>query len=138
MGARVSDWDRMLYNLNPLNRRPGHTHTHKLMDLSLHTMATLELELSVMVVEEEGGVKDCAGSCQMLFCLPFLVSRQMVKLTVPAWYLLLHRVIVITGKETRNGPFLHEKKVFPREHFWKSVLIGTFFCSWYETYVIPP
>ncbi len=27
MGARVSNWDRMLYNLNPLNRRPGHTHT---------------------------------------------------------------------------------------------------------------
>ncbi len=29
MGAKVSDWDRMLYNLNPLNRRPGHTHTSR-------------------------------------------------------------------------------------------------------------
>jgi hypothetical protein len=28
MGARVSNRNRMLYNLNPLNRRPGHTHTH--------------------------------------------------------------------------------------------------------------
>ncbi len=27
-GARVSNWDRMPYNLNPLNWRPGHTHTH--------------------------------------------------------------------------------------------------------------
>ncbi len=27
-GARVSNWNRMLYNLNPLNWRPGHTHTH--------------------------------------------------------------------------------------------------------------
>jgi hypothetical protein len=26
-GARISDWDYMPYNLNPLNRRPGHTHT---------------------------------------------------------------------------------------------------------------
>jgi hypothetical protein len=28
MGARVSNCDCMPYNLNPLNRRPGHTHTH--------------------------------------------------------------------------------------------------------------
>ncbi len=27
-GARVSNWNRMLYNLTPLNPRPGHTHTH--------------------------------------------------------------------------------------------------------------
>jgi hypothetical protein len=27
MGARGSNWDHMLYNLNPLNQRPGHTHT---------------------------------------------------------------------------------------------------------------
>ncbi len=27
-GARVSNWDCMPYNLNPLNRRLGHTHTH--------------------------------------------------------------------------------------------------------------
>jgi hypothetical protein len=26
--ARASNWDCMLFNLNPLNRRPGHTHTH--------------------------------------------------------------------------------------------------------------
>jgi hypothetical protein len=25
-GAKVSNWDCMLYNLNPLNQRPGHTH----------------------------------------------------------------------------------------------------------------
>jgi hypothetical protein len=29
-GARVSNWVRMPNNLNPLNRRPGHTHTHSL------------------------------------------------------------------------------------------------------------
>jgi hypothetical protein len=80
-----------------------------------------------MVVEEEGGVKGYAGSCEMFFCWPFLVSRQRVKLMVPVWYLFLRRVIVITGKETRNGPFLHEKKVFPWEHFGKSVPIGTLF-----------
>jgi hypothetical protein len=34
-GARVSDWNRMLYNLNPLNRRPGHTHTHLIRPMSL-------------------------------------------------------------------------------------------------------
>ncbi len=28
MGARVSNWNHMLYNLKPLNQRPGHTHTH--------------------------------------------------------------------------------------------------------------
>ncbi len=27
-GARVSNWNCMLYNLNPLNQRLGHTHTH--------------------------------------------------------------------------------------------------------------
>jgi hypothetical protein len=71
--------------------------------------------------------KGCAGSCKMLFCWPFLVSRQTVKLMVPVWYLFLRWVIVITGKETRNGQFLHEKKVFAWEHFGKSVPIGTLF-----------
>jgi hypothetical protein len=31
-GARVSDWDCMLYNLNPLNWRPGHTHTSSIAE----------------------------------------------------------------------------------------------------------
>ena len=63
----------------------------------------------------------------MLFCWPFLVSRQTVKLMVPVWYLFLRRVIVITGKETQTGPFLHEKKLFPWEHFGKSIPIRTLF-----------
>ncbi len=37
MGARVSDWDCMLYNLNPLNRRPGHTQTHTFHTKDNHT-----------------------------------------------------------------------------------------------------
>jgi hypothetical protein len=81
------------------------------MDSALYTMAMLVLKLTDMVVEEEGGVKGCAGRCEMLFCWPFYVSRQMVKVMVPVWYLFLHRVIVITGKETQTGPFLHEKRV---------------------------
>jgi hypothetical protein len=56
-----------------------------------------------VVVKEEGGVKDCAGSCEKLLCWPFLMSKQTVKLVVPLWYLFLRRVIIITVKDTRNG-----------------------------------
>jgi hypothetical protein len=79
-----------------------------------------------MVVEEEGGVKGCAVGCEMLFCWPFLVSRQTVKLVVPVWYLFLRRVIIITGKETRNGPILRNLgAVFLLEHCGSSVPFGT-------------
>jgi hypothetical protein len=40
-GARVSDWDCMLYSLNPHNRRPGHTHTltgHIIPDLKIASL----------------------------------------------------------------------------------------------------
>jgi hypothetical protein len=79
-----------------------------------------------MVVEEEGGVKDCTGSCEKLFCWPFLVSRQMVMLVVPVQYLFLRRVIIITGKEKRNGQILRNSgAVFLLEHCRCSVPFGT-------------
>jgi hypothetical protein len=50
----------------------------------------------------------------------------MVKLVVPVWYLFLCRVIIITGKETRNDPILRNLgAVFLLKHCGSSVPFGT-------------
>ncbi len=57
--------------------------------------------IATMVVEEEGGVKGCEGSCEKLLCWPFLVSRQMVnigtfQITGPGF----GRTLVLAGTHT--------------------------------------
>jgi hypothetical protein len=81
-----------------------------------------------MVVEEEGGVKGCAGGCEMRICVCVLCSVGLLYqgMRLCSWYLFLRRVIIITGKETRNGPILSNSgAVFLSEHFGSSVPIGT-------------
>ncbi len=67
--------------------------------------------------------------CVCMFCWPFM-SRQAVQLWscgIMVWYQFLRRVMKITGKETRYGPILHEKKVLPWDHFGNRVPIGTLY-----------
>jgi hypothetical protein len=61
MGARVSNWNCMLFNLIPLHRRPGHTHT--LYESNMGTGGLMDGKVDELLVNQGQTVVFSSSFC---------------------------------------------------------------------------